>query len=123
MGAIFNSLPPNAPLVANTKNPLLGATFSQNPLDYVSPQAAIAAGLDAGAVKTAWAAQVNSFPSVQDAINAGIAPTVVTELWAGGNLPAPSWWDQLTMGIPNKLWVAGGVFGALAFFAAGKGSE
>lgn len=54
---------------------------STNPLDYTSPQAAIAAGLDPPTVYTKWMAALAKFPSPQAAISAGVPAGVVNQLW------------------------------------------
>jgi hypothetical protein len=64
------------------KNALTAQQNSQNPLDYVSPNAAIAAGLDPATVNAAWAKGVARFSTAQDAVNAGINAGVVNSLWA-----------------------------------------
>lgn len=80
---------PNPPsLVAAPSAQLVQPPWSTNPLQFVSPQQAIASGLDPTAVYAAWSNRVNSYPSSQAAVNAGIAPATVTELWTGGNPPA-----------------------------------
>jgi hypothetical protein len=56
-------------------------TPSSNPLDYTSPQAAVAAGLDAVAVMAAWTKALARFPSPQAAINSGVPAGVVNQLW------------------------------------------
>jgi hypothetical protein len=56
-------------------------TPSNNPLDYTSPQAAIAAGLPAAQVMAQWSAALARFPSPQAAISAGIPAGVVNQLW------------------------------------------
>lgn len=56
-------------------------TPSQDPLDYVSPQAAIAAGLNSTTVYAAWSSGVSKYPSPQAAVNAGIPAGVVNQLW------------------------------------------
>lgn len=61
---------------------LTQAQPSNNPLAYVSPQAAIAAGLDAQGTYEAWVQALSQFSTVQDAVNGGIPAGVVTQLWA-----------------------------------------
>jgi hypothetical protein len=109
---IPSSSSPNPPgLVAGPSPLLVQSPVSANPLDFVSPQSAIAAGLPAAAVNAVWTQKVNSFPSVQTAINAGLAPAVVTEFWNGGPPPvAPPWWKR---NLP--LLIAGGGAVLLAF--------
>lgn len=57
------------------------AILDTNPTDYVSPSAAIAAGLDPTTVNAAWAAGLARYPTQAAAIAAGIAPGVVTQFW------------------------------------------
>ena len=47
----------------------------------MSPQAAIAAGLDSRAVYQKWAAAINKYPSANAAIAAGVPAGVATQLW------------------------------------------
>jgi len=56
----------------------------QDPLQYASPQAAIAAGLDPNVTWSHWSAAVNGFASKQAALDAQLPPGVVQQLWAGG---------------------------------------
>ena len=58
------------------------ATLSPNPLDYSSPQYAIAAGLDPTTVNNAWAQALAQYPTQDAAVSAGIMAGVVTQLWA-----------------------------------------
>jgi hypothetical protein len=111
-----SSATPNPPNLTSGPSPqLVQSPASSYPLDYVSPQSAIAAGLDPTKVNTAWTAYVNSFPGVQAAINAGLAPGVVTEYWNGGPGPAPPlpWYKKYAV-----LLLAGG--GAVLLALAGK---
>jgi hypothetical protein len=64
------------------------ATPSKDPLDYVSPQAAIAAGLPQDAVYAAWTKALARFPSPQAAISAGVPAGVVNQLWQQSNVNA-----------------------------------
>jgi hypothetical protein len=64
------------------------STPSQSPLDYTSPQAAIAAGLDPTTVYNAWSKALARFPSPQAAISAGIPAGVVNQLWQQSNVAA-----------------------------------
>ena len=86
-----NLVPPIYPNLFTTQQ------VSQNPLDYVSPQSAIAAGLPAGPVSTTWVNALAKFPTQNDALAAGVPPTVVTALWARSRAamkpprPNPSW--------------------------------
>jgi len=66
---------------------------SQDPLDYTSPQAAIAAGLDPTKTYAAWTNAMQRFSSPQAAISAGVPAGVVNQLWqqaqnnAASNVP------------------------------------
>jgi hypothetical protein len=60
---------------------VLATQPSTNPLDYTSPQAAIAAGLDAATVYSKWTASLARFSSPQAAISAGVPAGVVNQLW------------------------------------------
>lgn len=117
--SIPSSATPNPPGLTAGPNPLLvQSPISSNPLNFASPQSAIAAGLNPAQVTAAWTALVNSYPSVQTAINAGIAPGVATELWNGGTPPAAPlpWYKKYAV-----LLLAGGGAALLAF--AGKHGE
>lgn len=100
-----------APLPAPLQNILTQMQQSQNPLDYVSPQAAIAAGIDEQTANAAWTRAMAAFPTAQAALNAGVSPTVVTQLWSASRAfvkPAvTSWFDQSPLGIANKYLLAG----------------
>jgi hypothetical protein len=113
--SIPSSATPNPPGLTSGPSPLLvQPPWTSNPLQFASPQSAIAAGLDPTTVNTAWANLVNSYPSSQAAVNGGVAPGTVTELWNGGAQPAPpSWWKK------NSLLLIAGV-GAAALAFAGK---
>jgi hypothetical protein len=63
---------------------------SQSPLDYVSPQAAIAAGLNPTTVYQAWGIGVSKFSSPQAAVNAGIPAGVVNQMWQATPVAASS---------------------------------
>lgn len=112
--------PPSQPGVnpavqAAYQNLLTQQQNSQNPLDYVSPQAAIAAGLPSQAVYNAWSAAMAKFPSQQAALNSGVPAGVVTQLWAQSRAAAPaatSFLDAAPLGVPNIYLIGGG----LAFF-------
>lgn len=110
-----SSAVPNPPNLTAPPNPqLVQPPTSANPLNYVSPQQAIAQGVDPATANAAWAQLVNSYASVQDAVNAGLAPTVVTDLWTGGAVPAPvPWWKKYA-----PLLLAGG--GAALLILGGK---
>jgi len=108
-----STLPTQDPATNLQVKILAGAVPPQGPLDYISPQAAIAAGLDQTVVYSAWSAAVNQFPNPQAAMDAGVPPGVVTELWNGGPVPAPP--DNTK----TILLVAGAIFAFLAL-AGGK---
>ena len=96
---------PLANIRANMQN-------SQSPLDYVSPQAAIAAGLNSQVVYAAWAQGLARYPTQQAAIAAGIPAGVVTQLWGQSRQSVPpastSFFDQAPLGIANKYLIAAG---------------
>jgi hypothetical protein len=100
-----------------------GSVPSQNPLEYVSPQAAIAAGLPSGPVMQAWTQALAAFATPTAAVNAGIPAAVVTQLFEPSRAYVannPSWFDQTTLGISNGLWLAGALAGAAALLVFGK---
>jgi hypothetical protein len=70
------------------RSTVMATTPSQNPLDYTSPQAAIAAGLDPTTVYNAWSKSLARFPSPQAAIAAGVPAGVVNQLWQQSNVAA-----------------------------------
>jgi len=99
------------------------AVVSQDPLDYVSPQAAIAAGVPAQTAYNAWSGAIARFPTQQAALAAGIPAGVVTQLWAQSRTAVPastSFFSGTTLGLPNTLLLfgAGGI--ALLAFARGR---
>jgi hypothetical protein len=114
-GYVTSSLPGANPL-ARGPNPLLvQAPTSQNPLDYASPEAAVAAGLSPAQVTAAWSGQINQFSTVNQAINAGVPPTAVTQLWQGGAVPEP-WWKK-------NIVLVGALAGAAALLLFGSKRE
>jgi hypothetical protein len=95
---------------------------SSSAADYVSPQAAINAGVPAATVNATWATSqgVNSFSSPQAAtaaltasLGAAQAAATVAKLWTGGGQAAPSasgsFLTQSTAGIPNTVLIGGGL--------------
>jgi hypothetical protein len=109
-------LPTNyPPLPAQINANYTAQPMSLDPLNFVSPQAAIAAGADPQKTAAAWTKAVASFPSANAAVAAGIPAGVVTQLWAASRsvIPPPSgsWFDGSTFGIPNKFFAfgAGGI--------------
>lgn len=110
---------PPGPAPSAYSSVLTSAQTSQNPTDYISPQAAIAAGLNPQAVYSAWSAALAKFPTQQAALAAGVPAGVVTQLWTASRSAsgtASSWLDQTTFGIPNK-WLIGGGVGVFALAA------
>jgi hypothetical protein len=95
------------PLPAQISSTYTVQPMSLDPLNFASPQAAIAAGADAQKTAAAWTKAVASFPTTQAALAAGIPAGVVTQLWAASRsaIPPPSgsWFDGSTFGIPNKF--------------------
>jgi hypothetical protein len=94
-----------------------------DPLNFVSPQAAIAAGADPQKTATRWTQAVASFPTQSAAIAAGIPAGVITQLWAASRsiVPPPaggSWFDGSTFGIKNVYLVAG--LAGIVLLAGGK---
>lgn len=127
--AITPTPPATQPVLPNIiPNPLTnlqtGMTISQNPLDYVSPQAAIAAGLNSQVVYDAWAKGLSRFPTQQAAIAAGIPAGVITQLWQQSrSTPAPtSFLDKTFLGVPVKylLGAGGGLFLLTALSHGGR---
>jgi hypothetical protein len=98
---------------------------SKSPLDYVSPQAAIAVGLDPQTVYDAWTKALARFPSKSAALASGIPAGVIEQLWqpsraVGASTPA-SWLSQSLLGIPNTWLVAGGLGIAALVAVRGRG--
>lgn len=100
-GELCPNLPPIAAAPSQPVNPAIDQAYknmltqqqpSQSPLDYVSPQAAIAAGLPQQTVYNAWSQALAKFPTQNAALAAGIPAGVVTQLWAPSRaaVPAPS---------------------------------
>jgi len=110
---------PNPPGLTSGPNPLNAqAPVSRtNPLDYASPQSAVAAGLDPTVVNAAWAKAINAFPSAAAAVNAGVPAAVVTDMWTGGPGPVP-WWKKYPM-----LTLAGAGALAIAILSGDKGES
>jgi hypothetical protein len=84
---------------------------SSSPLDYISPQAAIAAGLDAQTVYNAWSAALSRFPSPQAAIAAGVPAGIVNQLWQPAHVTAMDKASSIFSGISGTTvaLVGGGV--------------
>jgi hypothetical protein len=96
-------------------------TPSSSPLDYTSPQAAIAAGLPAASVMATWSAALARFPSPQAAISAGVPAGVVNQLWQQSQVNAVNAASVSAASSANLAsmlpWAAGG----LLLFAALRG--
>lgn len=105
----------NTPSPVGTQNPspvaggasnggittVMATTPSKNPLDYTSPQAAIAAGLPAASVMATWSQALSRFPSPQAAISAGIPAGVVNQLWQQSNVNAANASAAATASTPS----------------------
>jgi hypothetical protein len=94
------------------------AVLDTNPLDYVSPGAAIAAGLDPTTVNAAWTAGLARYPSQAAAIAAGIAPAVVTMFWSASRQYAATAPPTGLSG--NTLLIGGGLILAFALLSGGR---
>ena len=100
--------------------------MTMDPLNFVSPQAAIAAGVDPQKAFTAWTKAVGSFSSQQAAVAAGIPAGVVTSLWPASRTIVDSFGKQPSLinqlgGWP-KVFVYGAVgLGLLVLLGGGKG--
>lgn len=113
-----NTLIAPGPQISNTQayqNLLTTQQNSTDPLDYVSPQAAIAAGLPASSVNASWSTALAKFPTQAAALAAGIAPAVVTQYWAQSRSAAPA---ASSLSGNTLLYVAGGI--ALLAVVMGK---
>jgi hypothetical protein len=113
------------PVPQSLTNLLTDMTPPTDPLSYVSPQSAIAAGMDPTTVYDAWAQAMAQFPTQNAALAAGIPAGVITQLWGQSRqyVPppaAPSWWDQTTFGISNSVLALGGAGVVLFFAMSGK---
>jgi hypothetical protein len=98
------------------------AVVDQNPTDYVSPQSAIAAGLNPAAVNAAWAQGLAKYPTQQAAIAAGIAPTVITQLWQQSRAYSAAPATSSSFLTPTNLLIGGGLlFGLSLMMSGGKG--
>jgi len=99
-------------------------TPSTNPLDYTSPQAAVAAGLDANTVMAAWTKSLARFPSPQAAISAGVPAGVVNQLWQQSQVNAANTAAASAASSASLMsilpWAAGGLL-LLATLGGGKG--
>jgi hypothetical protein len=119
--ASTSALTLNQPNISNQQayqNLLTTQQVDQSPLDYVSPQAAIAAGLPASTVNSAWSSQLATYPTQAAALAAGIAPAVVTALWAQSRSAVPATSTSLLSG--NTLLYLGGGILLLAVLGGGK---
>jgi hypothetical protein len=94
---------------------------SKDPLDYVSPQAAIAAGLPSQSVYNAWSASIAKFPTQNAALAAGIPAGVVTQLWAPSRAAVPSPTSSLFGGISTStMLMVGGAIVLLPMLLGGR---
>jgi len=115
---------PAGPSAGNSAgvNVASNAVVSPNPLDYVSPQAAIAAGLDSQTVYNAWTQGLAQYATPDQAIAAGIPAAIVNQLWAASRSAtgsaATSWLDSTTFGVKNSYLMIGAGLGALAIAMA-----
>jgi hypothetical protein len=102
------------------------AVVDQNPTDYVSPQSAKAAGVNAAVVDAAWAQGLARYSTQAAAIAAGIAPAVVTQYWPQSRQYAavaapPTMNLSLFSGISSKTLLLGAAaIVALGLFSGGK---
>lgn len=106
-----NTLIAPGPQISNTQayqNLLTTQQNSTDPLDYVSPQAAIAAGLPASQVNASWNTALAQYPTQAAALAAGIAPAIVTSLWASSRAAVPAASSSALSG-STLLYLAGGV--------------
>ena len=95
------------------------ATVDQNPTDYVSPGAAIAAGLDPTSVNAAWSTALSRYPTAQAAIAAGIAPAVVTQYYTGSGATSAAGFSLPAISSNTLLYGAVGI-AAIALLSGGK---
>jgi hypothetical protein len=110
------------PLPAQINSSYTTSPMTLDPLNFVSPQSAIAAGADPTKTAAAWTKAVASFPTAQAAVAAGVPAGVVTSLWSASRAvvpppSGPSWFDGSTFGIKNIFLVGG--LGFVALLAAG----
>lgn len=117
------TLQPASPALTALQNIWTNQTPSGSPLDYVSPQAAIAAGLNPQTVYSTWSSGLARYPTQSAALAAGIPAGVITQLWAASRsaAPAPSTTGTF-LGVPTTYLLAGGAaLFALTMFSSGKG--
>jgi hypothetical protein len=113
---------PSDPVTVAWKNALTAAQTSQNPLDYVSPNAAKAAGLNPAAVDAAWAKGLARFRTAQDAVNAGINAGVVKSFWAKSRNVGPST-SSITSWLASNWQVVAAVGGGALLLGAMSGGK
>lgn len=80
-GVYCTATMPPSPVMQAISNSATVAGGPKSALNYVSPQAAIAAGLDPTDVTTQWTQALSVFPTADAAIAAGIPAGVVTQLF------------------------------------------
>jgi hypothetical protein len=110
------AIPAQGPTPAALQNLITGMSPPSDPLSFVSPQAAIAAGLDPTTTYNAWVQAMAQFPTQSAALAAGVPAGVITQLWQQSRSmvtapAAPNWLAQ------NWMWLAGGA--AILLVAAG----
>ncbi len=129
----------NTPIIPGSQNPspvtggasnggittVTAGTPSKSPLDYTSPQAAIAAGLDPATVYSKWTASLAQFSSPQAAISAGVPAGVVNQLWQqsyqnAANKAAAAPASGTIFGLSTNTLLAAGA-GLVALMALGGG--
>jgi len=135
VNAAVASITPTAPPVGQPQGPqpitspvnYTTSPMTLDPLNFISPQSAIAAGANSAQTYSAWTKAVASFPNQQAAIAAGIPAGVVTQLWSASrqlpamSAPSASWLDGTTFGIKNLYLLVG--VGGMALLAASGGKR
>lgn len=111
------TLPPQGPTIQDVGNPLTVAGAPVSSLNYVSPQAAVAAGLNPTDVTNEWTQALAVFPTAQAAVDAGVPAGVVTQLFVASRsfITKPA--------APPPVWplLAAAALGALIVNDMGKG--
>lgn len=114
------------PVPQALQNLLTSMTPPTDPLSFVSPQAAIASGMDPTVVYNAWAQSMARFPTQNAALAAGVPAGVITQLWGQSRnyvqtaAPPASWWSGSTFGVANGTLAIGGAAALLLFAFTGK---
>ena len=97
-GVYCSATMPPSPVVQVVSNAATVAGGPAQALNYVSPQAAIAAGMDPATVTAQWTKALAVFPTADAAIAAGIPAGVVTQLFVASRQyvkPTPPVWPLL----------------------------